>query len=38
MLENFLDKYFTSLEKITGKQEQAYSALDVYLRTLGYKN
>jgi type I restriction enzyme M protein len=38
MLENFLDKYFTSLEKITGKQEQVYSALEVYLRTLGYKN
>ena len=38
IFENFLDKYFTSLEIITGKQEQAYSTLDVYLRTLGYKN
>ena len=38
IFENFLDKYFTSLEIITGKQEQAYSALDVYLRALGYKN
>lgn len=38
IFENFLEKYFTSLEIITGKQEQAYSALDVYLRALGYKN
>jgi len=38
LFEKLLDKYFTSLEIIIGKQEQAYSALDVYLRALGYKN
>jgi len=38
LYEKLLDKYFISLETITGKQELAYSSVEVYLRVLGYKN
>lgn len=38
LFEKLLDKYFISLETITGKQELAYSSVEVYLRVLGYKN